>query len=95
VFDREGKKVHLVDGKSRDGMMIALAFETKTGLLVNFTGAYYGMGFGDYEKAGDMLLPHRIEREGIMELDLDEITVNEPVDPSKFEKMLKCYDKES
>ena len=95
VFDREGKKVHLVDGKSRDGMMIALAFESKTGLLINFTGAYYGMGFGDYEKAGNLLLPHRIERERIMALDLDEITVNEPVDPSKFEKRLKCYDKEN
>jgi carboxyl-terminal processing protease len=95
VFDRQGKKVHLVDGKSRDGMMIALAFDSKTGLLTTFTGAYYGMQFGDYEKAGNLMLPHRIERERIMTLDLDEITVNEPVDPSKFAKRLKCYDTEN
>ena len=92
VFDREGRKVHLVDGRSKDGMMIALAFDSKTGLLVNFTGAYYGMAFDDYEQAGNLLLPYRIKRERIMTLDLDEIRVNEPVDPAKFAKRLKCYD---
>jgi len=95
VFDREGKKVHLVDGKSKDGMMIALAFDSKSGLLVSFTGAYYGMNFGDYEKAGALLLPHKIERERIMTLDLLDITLNEPIDPSKFAKKLKCYDVEN
>ena len=95
VFDREGKKVHLVDGKSKDGMMIALAFDSKSGLLVSFTGAYYGMNFGDYEKAGALLLPHKIERERIMTLDLFDITLNEPIDPSKFAKKLKCYDVEN
>ena len=95
VFDREGKKVHLVDGKSKDGMMIALAFDSSSGLLVNFTGAYYGMSFGDYEKTGDFLLPHRIERERIMTLDLDEISVNVSIDQSNFARKIKCYDTEN
>ena len=94
VFDRDGKKVHLVDGRSKDGMMVALAFDTKSGLLVGFTGAYYGMNFDDYEKAGDLLLPHKIERERIMTLTLEEIGINEPIDPARFAKKLKCYDME-
>ncbi len=92
VFDRNGKKVHLVDGRSKDGMMIALAFDVKSGLLVSFTGAYYGMNFGDYEKAGELLLPHTIERERIMTMTLEDIEINKPIDPSKFAKKLKCYD---
>ena len=92
VFDREGKKVHLVDGRSKDGMMVALAFEVKSGLLVSFTGAYYGMNFSDYEKSGDLLLPHTIERERIMTMTLEDISINQPIDPAKFAKKLKCYD---
>ena len=95
VFDREGKKVHLIDGRSKDGMMIELAFDVKSSLLVSFTGAYYGMNFGDYEKAGELFLPHTIERERIMTMTLEEISVNKPIDPAKFAKKLKCYDVEN
>lgn len=94
VFDRNGQKVHLVDGRSKDGMMIALAFDAASGLLVNFTGAYYGMTFDSYEKTGDLLLPHVIERERIMTMSIDDISVNKPIDQSKFSKKEKCYDRE-
>ena len=95
VFDRDGKKVHLVDGRSKDGMMVALAFDTKSGLLVGFTGAYYGMNFDDYARAVNLMLPYKIERERIMTLTLEEIAINEPIDPARFAKKLKCYDTEN
>lgn len=95
AFDREGVKVHLVDGRSKEGMMIALAFDVSSGLLLNFTGSYYGMNFADYEKAGDLVLPHIIERERLMTVTLDEITINKPIDQSKFAKREKCYDREN
>ena len=95
VFDRGGRKAHHVDGRSRDGMMVALAFDASTGLLINFTGAYYGMNFDAYEKAGDLILPHIIERERIMTISVDKIMINEPIEPSRFLKRDMCFDKEN
>lgn len=95
IFPRLERKVHLIDGKTKDGMIVALAFDSTTGMLVNFTGAYYGISLDNYKKTGDMLLPFYIEREGIMSLSFDEIKVNEPVNPANFEKKEHCYDKDN
>lgn len=93
IYDRDGRKVHLIDGKSKDGMLIALAFDVETKMLVNFTGSYYGIAFADYEKVGDLTLPHFIERERIMNITLDSIKLNTKIDPANFEKKQNCFDR--
>jgi carboxyl-terminal processing protease len=95
VFARGERKVHLIDGKSKDGMLVALAFDSDTGLLVNFTGAYYGVSFDDYRKTGDLLLPYEIERERIMTITLDEVKINQAIDPANFIRKEKCFDREN
>lgn len=92
TYERDGRKVHLIDGKSTDGAAIALAFDVETKMLSYFTGPYFGMIFSDYRKVGDLMLPFRIEREMIMRLQFDEIKLNGPVDESKFVKKINCYD---
>ncbi len=92
IFDREGRKVHLIDGKTKNGMLVALAFDVETKLLVNFTGGYYGISFGDYKKSGELLLPHSIERERIMTLTLDVIKVSPKIDEAFFSKKQNCFD---
>ncbi len=92
TYERDGRKVHLIDGKSKDGAAVALAFDVETKMLSYFTGPYFGMIFGDYRKTGEMTLPFRIEREHLMRLQFDEIKLNVPVDESKFVKKINCYD---
>ncbi|MGI8811955.1 MAG: S41 family peptidase [Pyrinomonadaceae bacterium] len=94
VFDRDGRKVNLIDGRTKDGYYLALAFDVETKLLVSFTGSYYGLGFSDYRKAGSLLLPYRIERERVMNITLDEVRVNDPIPPDNFSKKENCFDKE-
>lgn len=93
IYDRDGRKVHLIDGKSKDGMLIALAFDVETKMLAYFTGSYYGLSFSDYEKVGELTLPHFIERERLMNITLSSIKVNTKIDPANFEKKQNCFDR--
>ena len=91
-YERDGRKVNLIDATSKLGSSVALAFDVETKMLSYYTGPYFGMIFGDYRKAGELTLPFRIEREGIMRLHFDEIKINVPVDEAKFVKKINCYD---
>ena len=93
VFDREGRKVNLIDARTRDGYYLALAFDAETKELISFTGSYYAMTFSDYRKIGGLKLPYRIERERIMNIQLNEIKLNVPIDEAKFVKKENCFDK--
>lgn len=93
TFDREGRKTHVIDGRTRDGYYLAMAFDVETKLLVSMTGSYYALNFSDYRKAGDLLLPYKIERERVMNITLDEILVNVPIDQKYFSKKENCYDR--
>lgn len=95
TFDRDGRKVNIVDARTRDGYYLALAFDAETKELVSFVGSYYSVNFSDYRKTGALKLPYRIEREGVMNITLESITLNAPVDESKFLKKQNCFDKEN
>ena len=91
-FERDGRKVNLIDAMSKDGSPVAFAFDVETKMLSYYTGPNYGMTFGDYRKAGDLFLPFRVEREGLMRLTFDEMKINAGADDSKFSKKVNCYD---
>jgi carboxyl-terminal processing protease len=92
VFDRQGRKAYVINGKGADGDAVALAFDVETGLLVGYAGPYYTYSLGDYRKAGDLLLPFSIDRGGGV-LTIYEIKVNTPIDESNFQKKVNCFDK--
>lgn len=94
-FDREGRKVAVIDARTRDGFYMALAFDRESKLLVSFTGSYYAMNFSDYRKTGGLMLPFKIERERVMNVVLDEVTVNAPIAEQMFSKKLNCFDKDN
>ncbi len=91
-YERDGRKVNLIDATSKFGSSVAMAFDVETKMLSYYTGPYFGMIFADYRKTGDLTLPFRIERENIMRLQFDEIKINVPVDETKFVKKINCYD---
>jgi carboxyl-terminal processing protease len=93
TFDREGRNTAVVEGKTRDGIEVAFAFDIQTKMLVNYTGRSVSTSFADYRKVGNLSLPYEIRREGGMGIHLEEVKVNAPIDPSVFDKKERCFDR--
>ena len=92
-FDRQGKKAHVIEAKTEEGLIIALAFDVESKLLVGYVGQFYVVSFGDYRQIGNLLLPFQIERENLMKITLNEILLNPTIDESNFSKKENCFDK--
>ncbi len=92
IFDRNDRKVHLIEGVTKENYTVALAFDVETKMLIGYVLQYYGISFGDYRKVENVMLPFSIEREGFMDIKLDEIKINSPIEESNFSKKLNCFD---
>lgn len=94
-FDRLGRKTHIVEGKTKDGATVALAFDVESKLLVNYTGEYYSISLGEYRRIENVSLPFQIERENLMKVTLDEIKLNPAIEDDVFNKKENCFDKQN
>jgi hypothetical protein len=92
-FDREGRNAAVLEGMTKDGAEVALAFDVETGLLVNLTRGYISISLGDYRKVGEVMLPFKIDRGRVGNMSLEDVTVNSPIDASLFLKKERCFDK--
>ncbi|HEX8288236.1 MAG TPA: S41 family peptidase [Pyrinomonadaceae bacterium] len=92
-FDRLGVKVHLIEGKMKEGASIGLAFDVESKLLVSYIGQFYALSLGDYRSVENVKLPFYIEREHIMKINLDEIKLNPSIENAIFNKKENCFDK--
>ncbi len=92
TYDRDGRKVHLVDARSKAGSPIAFTFDVESKMLSYYTGLAYGIVFGDYRKVGNLTLPFSVEREHIMVLKFDSVKVNSPIADDRFSKKVNCFD---
>jgi hypothetical protein len=93
IFDREGKKTAVVEGRTKTNLDLALAFDVESGTLVNFTRGFASVSFGDYRKVGNLFLPFKIDQSGILNIQLNEVKINAPIDQSLFVKKVSCFDK--
>ncbi len=93
IFDRQGRKAHLIEAKTAEYLTVALAFDVETKLLVSYVGGFYGISFGDYRPVENLLLPFRIEREGLMNITIEEIKLNPAIEEDVFAKKENCFDK--
>ena len=93
VFDQDGRKYHLVEGKMPSGYVIELKFDVGTKLLVSFTSVYSTMSLGDYRKVGNIMLPFNIDAAPAFSVKLSEIKLNPDLDDSYFRKKEHCFDK--
>ena len=50
IFERDGKKTAVIEGRTKMNTDLALAFDVDNGDLVNFTRGYSSTSFGDYRK---------------------------------------------
>jgi len=91
-YDRSGRKTSVLEGRDKNGQIIALAFDSETKLLVNVSGTVRNVSFGDYRQVGDMQLPFQIDRSGFPTT-ITSLVVNKPIDNSNFERRQYCYDR--
>jgi carboxyl-terminal processing protease len=91
IYDRQDRKVHLINAKSADGADIAMAFDVETKLLVGYAGSFMTYTLGDYQKTQDLLLPFSIDR-GSAAITIYQLKVNVPIDESNFKRKINCFD---
>ncbi len=91
-FERDGRKVELIDGEMQNGLTVAIYFDSETKLLAGFEGPTGGLSFDDYRKVGDLVLPFSINTRGQMNIKFREININTKIDPAVFVHKQNCYD---
>ncbi len=93
VFDRQGKKAHIIEAETAEYMNVAMAFDVETKLLVSYIQQFYAVSYGDYRRIEKLLLPFYVEREGFMNIELEEIKLNTAIEESNFMKKENCFDR--
>ncbi len=93
VYEMEGRKLNVMEGKNARGSAIGMAFDVESKMLVRWTpyGASYTLS--DYRRVDGIILPFHIGIDRVMEIHLDKVTLNPKIDPLDFEKKEKCFDK--
>lgn len=91
VFDRQGRKAHVVNARSAEGEVIVLAFDVETKLLVGYAGRYSTYSLDDYVKVENLLLPFSIDR-GTTAITIYQIKVNTPIEDANFKRKINCFD---
>ena len=92
-YDDAGQKLKLIQGTIGPGVTVAMAFDSRTNLLVRCSIAALSYTLGDYRKVGPLTLPFAINIERMMDIKLDSIKLDAKIDPANFQKKEKCFDK--
>ena len=93
VFDRSGRKVHVIQAESSTGATVALGFDVQTGMLASLASSWVTISYSDFRKVGNLMLPFQIENGRFMTIRLDEVKVNTQIDASVFRPKEHCFDK--
>jgi hypothetical protein len=93
VFDRNGRKVHLIEARSANGASVALGFDVSTKMLASLASNYSTIGYDDFRKVGDFLMPFHVENGMVTKIDLTGVKINTTIDPAAFLPKERCFDK--
>jgi len=93
IFDRQGRKAHIIEAETVEYINVAMAFDVETKLLVSYIQQFYAVSYGDYRQIENLLLPFVVEREGFMNIELEEIKLNTAIEESNFLKKENCFDR--
>ncbi|MEP6946838.1 MAG: S41 family peptidase [Acidobacteriota bacterium] len=94
-YEAEGKRLQVVNALTSDGTSIAMTFDpvAKTLERVAVTGIGSTVTYSDYRKTAGFMLPYKMLIGGYVDIELNSLTINQPIDPSMFEKKQNCFDK--
>jgi hypothetical protein len=89
---KDGRKLHLIKGVSKQGSEVYFAFDEATKMLVSRAGIATSAYYEDYRKVGQWMFPFKIS-ESEMTYKLTEVKPNAPVDDSRFAPKESCFTK--
>ena len=92
-FDRNGKKLAVIQAKTAAGATVGLAFDTATKTLASYVGSGSIFLMSDYQTVGSVRLPFTLERENILKINVESYELNKPINPAIFVKKENCFDK--
>lgn len=93
IFDRDGRKCHVIEARAKSGETIGLAFDVETKLLVSYAARSFTVTYGDYRKVGTLLFPFLIDIGRAGKVLLDMISIDQTIDPAVFRKKENCFDR--
>jgi len=92
-FDSDGRKLMVIDGVDKNGMTVAITFDSKTGLPFRITARSFEVSFDRYRQTGSFMLPRSVSMSGLVDILITTFKVNEELDPTVFERKENCFDK--
>jgi carboxyl-terminal processing protease len=93
IFDRGARKVHVIEISDRSNVTIAITFDVESKMLTSIAGPGVTLSYDDFRKVGNFMLPFRVENGSFLTIRLDELKLNEPIDPAIFQHKDYCFDK--
>ncbi len=93
VFEREGKKINLIEATSKNGVKVAFAFDLETKFLISRASNYSVVSFENYQKVDDLMFPFTQTRSIIFKYKLTDVKFNTQIDDAKFVKEENCFTK--
>ncbi len=93
IFDRDGRKCHVIEANLKSGETVGLAFDVESGLLVSYAQRPYTIVFGDYRKVSNLMLPFLVDMGRVGVLQINSLVTNQPIDPATFLRKENCFDK--
>jgi carboxyl-terminal processing protease len=91
-FDREGRKARVVEGK-HSFLIITLAFDSETKMLVGYATRSSTVFLGDYRAVGNIKLPFSVIQDFQTTYLIMDAKLNEKIDESVFNKKENCFDR--
>lgn len=93
VFDRNGRKVHLIEATSKDAVKVAFSFDVENKFLISRSSTFTDSSYGEYQKFGDIMFPTLQTRPGGAKIKIRDVKFNVSIDDSKFVKEDNCFTK--
>lgn len=93
IFDRDGRKCHIIEATFKNGKSASLAFDVETKMLVSMADRYSVSGYGDYRKVNGLMMPFRVDVGTGRSLLFDKITLDENLSDDLFKRKENCYDR--
>lgn len=93
IFDRDGRKCHIIEATLKNGTSYAMAFDVENKMLVSVAGRFSLTSYGDYRKVGSLMMPFKVGVGSGKELEFDTIVLNETLSDDIFKLKENCYDR--
>ena len=93
IFDRDGRKCHIIEATLKNGASYAMAFDVENKMLVSVAGRFSLTSYGDYRKVGSLMMPFKVGVGSGKELEFDTIVLNETLSDDIFKLKENCYDR--